>query len=69
MPAKGRTGPAMAAVGSAMSAKAPPTYAATADVFLRFLSVIYLFAFTSLWVQLPGLFSSNGILPCGRVAH
>ena len=67
MPAKGRTGPAMAAVGSAMSAKAPTTYAATADVFLRFLSVIYLFAFTSLWVQLPGLFSSNGILPCGRV--
>ncbi|KAF5400415.1 Lipase maturation factor [Paragonimus heterotremus] len=31
--------------------------------FLLFLSFIYLFSFTSLYIQLPGLYGENGILP------
>ncbi|QDZ21100.1 lipase maturation factor [Chloropicon primus] len=44
-----------------------PTYEVTADVFLRFLSLVYLFAFVSLWTQLPGLYSREGILPIERL--
>jgi len=33
------------------------------DCFLWFMSLVYLFAFTSLYVQLPGLYGDNGILP------
>lgn len=36
---------------------------ATKDLFLWCLSVIYLFAFASLFVQIPGLYGDNGILP------
>lgn len=35
----------------------------TRDFFLWCISVIYLIAFSSLYVQLPGLFGDNGILP------
>ncbi|XP_064599666.1 lipase maturation factor 2-like isoform X2 [Liolophura sinensis] len=37
------------------------------DLFLWSMSVIYLFAFGSLYVQLPGLFGDNGILPARLV--
>jgi hypothetical protein len=36
---------------------------ATRDLFLWCISVIYLCAFTSLFVQIPGLYGDNGILP------
>ncbi|XP_022089233.1 lipase maturation factor 2-like [Acanthaster planci] len=36
---------------------------ATKDLFLRSMSAIYLFAFASLYVQIPGLYGDNGILP------
>lgn len=35
----------------------------TRNLFLRGISIVYLFAFTSLYVQIPGLYGSNGILP------
>ena len=35
----------------------------TADLFLRSMSSIYLFAFASLYVQIPGLYGKKGILP------
>ncbi|GAB1609574.1 lipase maturation factor 2-like isoform X1 [Argonauta hians] len=35
----------------------------TRDVFLWCMSVIYLFAFTSYYVQIPGLLGDNGVLP------
>lgn len=38
-------------------------YALSADVILRCLSGIYAIAFASFWVQLPGLYGSDGILP------
>ena len=41
----------------------PPNFLRACSLFLRFLGVIYLIAFTSLWVQLKGLIGSNGILP------
>ncbi|KAK2154133.1 hypothetical protein LSH36_275g00015 [Paralvinella palmiformis] len=39
----------------------------TRDLFLWSLSVIYLFAFASLYVQIPGLYGDNGILPAKLV--
>ncbi|XP_064634889.1 lipase maturation factor 2-like isoform X2 [Lineus longissimus] len=39
----------------------------TKDLFLWFMSVIYLFAFASLYVQIPGLYGDNGILPAKLV--
>ncbi len=38
-------------------------YARTMDLFLRALGVVYFIAFTSLAVQMPGLYGSQGILP------
>ncbi|XP_014250285.1 lipase maturation factor 2-like [Cimex lectularius] len=35
----------------------------TRNLFLRCVNVIYLFAFASLYVQIPGLYGKNGILP------
>jgi predicted DCC family thiol-disulfide oxidoreductase YuxK len=40
-------------------------YQLTRWLFLRGLGLIYLIAFLSLWVQLDGLFGSQGILPAG----
>ena len=39
-----------------------PTYFVARLFFLRFLAVIYLIAFLSLWPQIKGLIGSNGIL-------
>jgi hypothetical protein len=48
---------------------APPTVFLTRWLFLRLLGLIYFIAFLSLWVQLDGLYGSNGILPiAGYVA-
>lgn len=41
------------------------TYQYAADVFLRLLGLVYLFAFYSLHQQLPGLIGERGILPAG----
>lgn len=35
----------------------------TRNLFLRAMSVIYLFAFISFYVQIPGLYGDNGVLP------
>ncbi|KAL0280572.1 UNVERIFIED_CONTAM: hypothetical protein PYX00_001831 [Menopon gallinae] len=35
----------------------------TRNLFLRMMCVIYLFAFLSFYIQIPGLFGNNGILP------
>ena len=39
------------------------SYVLTRFIFLRFLGVIYLIAFASLWVQIRGLIGGHGILP------
>jgi len=41
----------------------PPSYYLSRWLFLRLLGAVYLIAFVSLWVQLPGLIGHNGILP------
>jgi predicted DCC family thiol-disulfide oxidoreductase YuxK len=41
----------------------PPGFAATRWIFLRALALVYVIAFGSLYVQLPGLIGSNGISP------
>jgi predicted DCC family thiol-disulfide oxidoreductase YuxK len=41
----------------------PPTHFLVRGLFLRSLALIYLAAFVSLWLQLPGLIGSQGILP------
>jgi predicted DCC family thiol-disulfide oxidoreductase YuxK len=43
-----------------------PTYFWARRWFLRALGVIYLIAFVSLWVQLDGLFGSNGMSPVNQ---
>lgn len=43
----------------------PSNYHTTAWVFLRFLGLIYLSAFLSLYVQIAGLIGTEGILPLG----
>ncbi|XP_050408218.1 lipase maturation factor 2 isoform X2 [Patella vulgata] len=40
-----------------------PEMKKTRDVFLWCMSVVYLFAFASLYVQIPGLYGDNGVLP------
>jgi len=40
-----------------------PTYLLSRWVFLRAIGFIYLVAFLSLWVQIPGLYGTDGILP------
>ncbi|XP_067008786.1 lipase maturation factor 2 isoform X2 [Anabrus simplex] len=35
----------------------------TRNLFLRAMSVIYLFAFTSFYIQIPGLYGDKGVLP------
>ncbi|MCZ6636244.1 MAG: lipase maturation factor family protein [bacterium] len=40
-----------------------PTFHISAHLFLRFLALIYLIAFTSFWSQAEGLIGSQGILP------
>nr|XP_018910530.1 PREDICTED: lipase maturation factor 2-like [Bemisia tabaci] len=35
----------------------------TRNLFLRGISVVFLFAFTSFYIQIPGLYGRNGILP------
>lgn len=37
------------------------------DLYLWCMSIVYLFAFTSLFVQIPGLYGDNGILPAKLV--
>ncbi len=44
----------------------PATYFFTRRLFLRFLGLIYLIAFVSFYVQIPGLVGENGILPVGE---
>ncbi|XP_013397011.1 lipase maturation factor 2 isoform X2 [Lingula anatina] len=39
----------------------------TRDLFLRSMAVIYMFAFSSLYVQIPGLYGDNGILPVRNI--
>jgi predicted DCC family thiol-disulfide oxidoreductase YuxK len=41
----------------------PKSYRLTQQIFLRFLGVVYLVAFLSLWVQIDGLIGREGILP------
>ncbi|MEW5974365.1 MAG: lipase maturation factor family protein [Acidobacteriota bacterium] len=41
----------------------PPTYRHSCFLFLRALGLVYLIAFYSLWIQLPGLVGHHGILP------
>ena len=43
-----------------------PTYLWAQRWFLRFLGVIYLIAFVSLWVQVDGLVGSNGMSPVNQ---
>ena len=43
-----------------------PTYVWAQRWFLRALGLIYLIAFVSLWVQVDGLFGSNGVSPVNR---
>jgi predicted DCC family thiol-disulfide oxidoreductase YuxK len=43
-----------------------PTYLFTRWLFLRFLGLIYLFAFVSLWTQIDGLIGSHGITPASQ---
>ncbi|NCF70168.1 MAG: lipase maturation factor family protein [Chlamydiales bacterium] len=38
-------------------------------IFLRFLGLVYFFAFFSLWWQFPGLLGENGILPASFYLH
>jgi predicted DCC family thiol-disulfide oxidoreductase YuxK len=45
----------------------PPTHIFVRWAFLRCLGIIYLIAFASLWVQLPGLFGTDGIRPSAAV--
>jgi len=35
----------------------------TRNLFLRGICIVYLFAFTSLYIQIPGLYGDNGVLP------
>jgi hypothetical protein len=44
----------------------PPTYALSGYLFLRALGLIYLIAFVSFWVQMPGLIGQSGILPAEK---
>jgi predicted DCC family thiol-disulfide oxidoreductase YuxK len=44
-----------------------PRYLLTRWVFLRFLGIIYLCAFVSLWTQVGGLVGHNGILPADQM--
>jgi lipase maturation factor 1 len=44
----------------------PPTYFWARRWFLRALGVIYLIAFVSLWVQVDGLISSDGVSPVNQ---
>ncbi|XP_070200054.1 lipase maturation factor 2-like isoform X2 [Littorina saxatilis] len=39
----------------------------TKDLFLWCMSIIYLFAFSSLYVQIPGLYGDNGLMPARLV--
>jgi predicted DCC family thiol-disulfide oxidoreductase YuxK len=41
----------------------PPAYHLSRWLFIRLIGVVYLIAFWSLWVQVPGLIGSDGILP------
>jgi predicted DCC family thiol-disulfide oxidoreductase YuxK len=43
-----------------------PTYLFSRWLFLRFLGLIYLFAFVSLWTQIDGLIGSHGITPAAQ---
>jgi hypothetical protein len=36
-----------------------------ARLFLRCVALVYLFAFASLFIQLPGCFGEHGLLPIG----
>jgi predicted DCC family thiol-disulfide oxidoreductase YuxK len=41
----------------------PPKHVLVRAVFMRWLALIYLIAFVSLWTQIAGLVGSNGIMP------
>jgi predicted DCC family thiol-disulfide oxidoreductase YuxK len=44
----------------------PPSYRLVLELFLRGLGLIYFLAFFSLWLQVSGLFGSQGILPVAQ---
>ncbi|NIR48753.1 lipase maturation factor family protein [candidate division KSB1 bacterium] len=58
-------GPALRRYGSAVEPKYV-SYSLIRWLFLRFLGMIYLIAFLSLWSQVDGLIGSEGILPAQR---
>jgi predicted DCC family thiol-disulfide oxidoreductase YuxK len=41
----------------------PSTFLLVRSIFLRLLALVYLCAFISLWVQVPGLLGEHGVLP------
>ena len=43
----------------------PASYKIATTLFVRLLGVVYLIAFSSLWVQIDGLIGSHGIVPAG----
>src|ERR1035437_3158627 len=43
----------------------PSSYVLSRWVFLRFIGLVYVIAFLSLWVQVVGLIGAHGILPAG----
>ncbi|XP_071830736.1 lipase maturation factor 2-like isoform X2 [Apostichopus japonicus] len=52
-----------------MKAKMNPAMSASRNIFLWCMSSIYLFAFASLYVQIPGLYGVDGILPARLVLN
>ena len=46
-----------------------PTYRITQQIFPRVLSLIFLIAIVSLWIQIDGLVGSRGILPARQFLH
>jgi hypothetical protein len=56
----------LAAAGQPPDTDGPPSFLLTRWVFLRLLGLIYLIAFASLAVQLPGLVGPHGLLPAGQ---
>ena len=49
----------------ASALKAPPnaSFHLARSIYMRLLGVIHLLAFSSLWIQAPGLIGTNGIQP------
>jgi hypothetical protein len=47
----------------------PSSWHLTRSVFIRSLGLVYLIAFTSLWVQIDGLIGSSGLIPADQVVE